>query len=73
MITLIFALSLVVLFKLTGLFFKIFGKLIGFILGIVGFCILGALVISSAGVVLTFVAIPILAVVGVASLVKAAA
>lgn len=70
MITIITILLLIASVKLAGFFLKIFGKLLGLILGLAGFAIAGIVILSTAGVAVGFVALPIIAVVAIASLVK---
>ena len=68
---LIVVLVMVVLFKVTGFMFRIAGKLLGGILGIIGWLILGGLAISVFGLAL-FV-LPIILIVGIVALIVAAA
>lgn len=68
---LIVILVMVVLFKVTGFMFRIAGKLLGGILGIIGWLILGGLAISVFGLAL-FV-LPIILIVGIVALIVAAA
>ncbi len=68
---LIVILVMVVLFKVTGFMFHIAGKLLGGILGIIGWLILGGLAISVFGLAL-FV-LPIILIVGIVALIVAAA
>lgn len=56
-----------VILKLAGCFFKIFGKLIGFTFGLIGYILMGVLAITVFGLA-TFVA-PIIILVGIISLI----
>ena len=57
-------------FKLTGLIFKICGKLIGGIFGLIGYILIGVLAITVFGIAVAFV--PILIVVGIVAIVACA-
>lgn len=62
---------MVILFKITIFMFHIAGKILGGILGVVGWLILGGLAITVFG--LALFALPIILVVGIVALVAAAA
>ena len=62
---------MVVLFKVTGFIFHIAGKLLGGILGIIGWLILGGIAVTIFGLALFVV--PIILIVGIVALFVAAA
>ncbi|MCH4072336.1 hypothetical protein [Pseudoramibacter sp.] len=63
MLTLCFVIFLmVILFRLTGVFFQIAGGLLGFVLSLIGWVILGALAVGLLGLAVYF--LPVVLVVG---------
>lgn len=58
-------------FKLTGLIFKICGKIIGGIFGLIGYILIGVLAIAGFGLAVAF--IPVLIVVGIVAIMACAA
>ena len=62
-------LFLVLMFKITGLIFRIFGKILGVVFSILGYVILGGLAVGLVGTAILVV--PILAVGGIFSLFRA--
>lgn len=66
MITLFIILVLLLTFKGIGLLFGIFGRLFGFMFGILGYVILGVLGVAAFG--MAFAIVPVLAVVGLIAL-----
>lgn len=72
MLTLIIVILFIVgLFKLTGFVFHIAGKLLGGILGIIGWLILGGIAVTLLG--LAVYALPIILIIGIVALIVAAA
>lgn len=72
MLTLIVVILLIVgLFKVTGFVLHIAGKVLGGILGIIGWLILGGIAVSLLG--LAIYALPIILVIGIIALIVAAA
>lgn len=55
--------AIVLFFKLTGLFFRVCGKLLGIVFSLIGYALIGALVIAALGVAVNV--IPLLLLVGV--------
>jgi len=68
---LITILFIVILFKLTGCMFHIAGKLLGWLLGGIGWLILAGLAVTVLG--LALIAVPVVLIVGCAALIAAAA
>jgi hypothetical protein len=64
-------LMMVILFKLTGFAFHIAGKILGGILGIIGWLILAGLAVTAFGLAMFF--IPVILIGGVIALIAAAA
>ncbi len=62
---------MVILFKITLFMFRIVGKILGGILGVIGWLILGGLAITVFG--LALFALPIILIVGIVALIAAAA
>lgn len=58
-------------FKLTGLIFKVCGKIIGGIFGLIGYILIGVLAIAGFGLAVAF--IPVLIVVGIVAIMACAA
>ena len=58
------------MFKITGLFFRILGAMFGWVLGMFGWMILASLAVPVFG--LAFFVLPVILLVGVIALVKAA-
>ena len=63
-------LFVILFFKLTGLFFRVCGKLLGIILSLFGYAFIGMLAIAVLGVAMN--ALPILALVCIAAIIVAA-
>ena len=63
-------LFVVVFFKLAGLFFRVCGKLLGIVLSLFGYVLIGMLAIAALGVAMN--AIPILALVCIGAIIAAA-
>ena len=63
-------LFVVVFFKLTGLFLRVCGKLLGIVLSLFGYVLIGMLAIAALGVAMN--AIPILALVCIGAIIAAA-
>ena len=68
---LVLILIMIGLFKLTGLFFRAVGTLLGWILGGIGWLILAGLAVTVLG--LALIAVPVVLIVGCAALIAAAA
>ncbi len=68
---LIVVFMMVILFKITLFMFRIVGKILGGILGVIGWLILGGLAITVFG--LALFALPIILIVGIVALIAAAA
>lgn len=68
---LILILFVVGLFKLTGFIFRIVGRILGGILGIIGWLILGGIAVGLLGMAVSV--LPIILLIGVAALIAAAA
>lgn len=64
-------LMMVLMFKITVFTFKVVGKVMGWMLGIVGWLILAVLAVTAFG--LTIIALPIILVVGLFSIIMAIA
>lgn len=62
-------LMMVLMFKITVFTFKVVGKVMGWVLGIVGWLILAVLAVTAFG--LTIIALPIILVVGLFSIIMA--
>ena len=62
---------MVLMFKITVFTFKVVGKVMGWMLGIVGWLILSVLAVTAFG--LTIIALPIILIVGVSSIIMAIA
>ncbi len=62
---------MVLMFKITVFTFKVVGKVMGWVLGIVGWLILAVLAVTAFG--LTIIALPIILIVGVSSIIMAIA
>lgn len=72
MLTLIVTILLIVgLFKITGFVLHIAGKVLGGILGIIGWLILGGIAVSLLG--LAIYALPVILIIGIIALIVAAA
>lgn len=71
MLTLFIVILFIVgLFKLTGFIFHIAGRLLGGILGIIGWLILGGIAVSILG--LAIYALPVILIIGIIALIVAA-
>lgn len=57
-------------FKVTGLIFKICGKLIGGIFGLIGYLLIGVLAIAGFGLAIAF--IPVIVIIGIIAIVACA-
>lgn len=68
---LIVVFMMVILFKITLFMFRVVGKILGGILGVIGWLILGGLAITVFG--LALFALPIILIVGIVALIAAAA
>ena len=68
---LVLILIMIGLFKLTGLFFRAAGTLLGWILGGIGWLILAGLAVTVLG--LALIAVPVVLIVGCTALIAAAA
>lgn len=68
---LVLILIMIGLFKLTGLFFRAVGTLLGWIFGGIGWLILAGLAVTVLG--LALIAVPVVLIVGCAALIAAAA
>lgn len=64
-------LMMVLMFKITVFTFKVVGKVMGWMLGIVGWLILAVLAVTAFG--LTIIALPIILVIGLFSIIMAIA
>jgi len=58
-------------FKITGLIFRICGKVIGGIFGLIGYFLIGFLAVAGFGI--AFICIPMIFVIGIVSIVACAA
>lgn len=71
MLSILFTIFLLwVVFKVTGLIFKICGKLIGGIFGLVGYLLIGALAIAGFGLAIAF--IPVIVIAGIVAIIVCA-
>lgn len=71
MLTLLFVILIIVgLFKLTGAIFHVAGKILGGVLGLIGWLILGGLAVTLFG--LALYVLPIILIIGVIALIVAA-
>ena len=61
-------LALVVMFKVTGFFLRLCGKLLGVIFSLAGYALIGTLVIGSIG--LGIIVIPLIAIAGLFSIIS---
>ncbi len=62
----LFILALVIMFKVTGFFLKLCGKLLGIMFSVAGYAMIGILVVGAIG--LGMVIIPLVMIVGVCSI-----
>ena len=69
--SILFVILMILMFKLTVFTFKVVGKVMGWMLGIVGWLILSVLAVTAFG--LTIIALPIILVVGLFSIFMAIA